>query len=456
MKKNYLLIAFILISGLSFGQYFQSHGLNNYKPQKQHQVSSDNSAMKKLSNSKKLDSIYAQLYMGGVAIPYVKEYFTYNTAGMVTKIVSYENDNQLMLRDSKEEFTYDANNRIIERLLFGWDTINNQWYDRVKETTSFTSTSYTTIYQHWDTATNQWNNTSKTENFFNQNSLDTLSLLYFWNNQWGLSYKTHYTYNSNNDMTLQLKEVLIGSSWINSSKIEWVYDANFNLLKKSEYTWDAQNNVFVYDYIHRMGYDSQNNRIYDANASYNSYTSSWEFSDSTIYMYAANADLDSSYDYSWDGTSGTWELEAKNEMTYDNNYALSNLVLPLTMFDDDDMMYFNHMLTQMKGFGNSTGQWAVAYTYDLYYSDFVPNNIEQVEQNTVSIAPNPAQDYFVVNMEANQLIDITIYDANGRLVKTQKASNARKIDIKDLKSGIYFIQITDANKEVFSSKLIKR
>jgi hypothetical protein len=441
---------------MSFGQYFQNHGLNNYKPQKQDQISNNYSAIQKLSNSKKLDSIFAQLYMGGVAIPYVKEYFTYNNAGMVTKIISYENENQVLLRNSKEEFTYDANNRIVERLLFRWDTISNQWVNQVKESTAFTSTSYATTYYHWDNTTSQWGKTTKKESYFNQNSLDTLSLSYNWNSQWELAYKTHYSYNSNNDMTLKLKEVLIGNNWINNSKTDWVYDANFNLTKKGEYTWDAQNNVFVYDYIIRMGYDSQNNKIYDASASYNYSTSSWEKSDSAYYTYAANANLDSSYEYSWDGVSGTWELDSKYEMTYDNNYALSNLVLPLTMFDDDDMMYFNHMFTHMKGYNNNSGQWSLGFTYDLYYSDFIPNSIEQAEQNTISIVPNPAQDYFVVNMESKQLINITIYDANGRLVKTKKESSACKIDIKDFKSGIYFIQITDANKQVFSSKLIKR
>ncbi len=460
MKKNYLLISFLLISGITFGQYFQNPNSKKSEhklAKNQQQLWNSGSATQRLSNSKKLDSLSVDLYMGGTAIPYAKELFTYNGSGKTTSIVSYENDNMVMHKDTKEDFTYDANNRIIERLVHDWDTLSNQWKNRIKETTTFTATSNTILYYHWDNNTNQWLELRKTENFIGPNSLDTLTYIYNWNNQWNLSTRTHYTYNSNNDITLRFMERLIGTTWVNDNKVEWTYDANFNKLSMNQYQWDAQSNMFVADFVIRMGYDNQNNKIYNASASYDASTSSWEYSDSSYYYYAANANLDSSFDYSWNGITNSWEVESKYEMDYNNNYALSDLILPTPMFEDDDMMYFNHMFTKMKGYDENGGQWALAFTYDLYYSDFIPTGIEQTEQSKLSIAPNPAQDYFTVKLENNQLFDINIYDSEGRLIKSQKASNnMRKIDIKDLKSGIYFIQITDANNRVYSSKLIKR
>jgi len=460
MKKNYLLIALLFISGLSFGQYFSNHGLqtthNNSEPIKSQQLSKGNTETQKLSNKKQMDSIFVNLYTGTTAIPYAKEIFTYTNAGNVATIISFENDNQVMVKDTKEEYTYDANGRVVERHLLEWDNSTSQWGEKSKEITSYTTTSYTITSFIWDVSTSLWSKINKKETLLNQNSLDSLTLSYSWNNQWNLNSRTHYTYNSNNDITLSLREVKNGNNWVNNGKTEWTYDTNYNLLKASNFIWDSQNNVYINSYIHKSGYDSQNNRIYDVDASYDISNSSWNYYDSTIYTYSANADLDSSFDYSWNGTSGSWELESKSLMTYDNNYALSDLILPMAMFDDDDLMYFNHMLTKMEGYGNSNGPWELAFVYDIYYSDFVATSIDQAESNSISIAPNPAQDYFMVNMEGQQLIDINIYDATGRLVKTQETTSDSKINIRDLKSGIYFLQIIDAKKQVYSSKLIKR
>ena len=460
MKKNYLLIALLFISGLSFGQYFSNQGLqtthNNSGPIKSQQLSKGNTETQKLSNKKQMDSIFVNLYTGTTAIPYAKEIFTYTNAGNVATIISFENDNQVMVKDTKEEYTYDANGRVVERHLLEWDNSTSQWGEKSKEITSYTTTSYTITSFIWDVSTSLWSKINKKETLLNQNSLDSLTLSYSWNNQWNLNSRTHYTYNSNNDITLSLREVKNGNNWVNNGKTEWTYDANYNLLKASNFIWDSQNNVYINSYIHKSGYDSQNNRIYDVDASYDISNSSWNYYDSTIYTYSANADLDSSFDYSWNGTSGSWELESKSLMTYDNNYALSDLILPMAMFDDDDLMYFNHMLTKMEGYGNSNGPWELAFVYDIYYSDFVAISIDQAESNSISIAPNPAQDYFMVNMEGQQLIDINIYDATGRLVKTQENTSDSKINIRDLKSGIYFLQIIDAKKQVYSSKLIKR
>ncbi len=448
MKTNYLLIAFLLMSEISFGQYFQSHSLNI--------SNNNNSKIQKLSNSKKLDSLSMDLYMGGTSTPYAKQYFTYNNAGDLAENIVFENINQAMVLNRKDVYTYDANNRLIERLSLKWDSSTNQWDNDRKTTISYATNSYVTIFYYWNTSTNQWVKSRKSKNFQNQNLLDTLILSYTWNNQWNLNSKTHYSYNSNNDLILSEKENKVGSNWVNDSKTEKVYDVNFNLLKTTDFIWDSQTNVYISSYIHNYGYDSQNNNVYDASAFYNVATSSWENSDSSTYFYSSNANLDSSFSFTWDNITNSWELEGNNMMTYDNNYGFSDLLLPMPIFEDDDMIYFNHMLTQITGNDYDNGQWNLSFIYDLYYSDFVPTSIGQAERNTISISPNPTQDYFIVNMDGKQLIDIAIYDTTGRLIKTQKTNSNSKINISDLKSGIYFLQLTDANKQVFSSKLIKR
>ena len=457
MKKNYLIIVFLLISGFSYGQYFQSHILNTSDDNTfQQHISKKSSKTQKLSNSKKLDSLSMDYYTGGTIIPYVKQYFTYTNAGNLAESIILENINQVLVPANKENYTYDASNRIIEHLSFKWKSSTNQWDKELKSVMTYASNSYETVIYTWHTPANQWVKSTKIENYQNQSLLDTLVLSYIWNNQWNLYSKTHYTYNSNNDLVIREKESKSGNNWVNNNKTEKVYDVNFNLLKTIDFIWNSQTNVYISSNNNKSGYDSQNNKVYDVSSFYNTSTSSWEYSDSTTYTYSSNANLDSSFNFNWNNNISSWKLEAKNLMTYDDNYVFSDLILPMAIFDDDDMMYFNHMLTKIKGKNLVNGQWNLSFIYDIYYSDFVATSIDQTERNTLKIAPNPTQDYFVVTLEGKQLIDIAIYDATGRLVKTLEANSDRKVNIRDLKSGIYFLQITDANMRVYSSKLIKR
>ncbi len=75
--------------------------------------------------------------------------------------------------------------------------------------------------------------------------------------------------------------------------------------------------------------------------------------------------------------------------------------------------------------------------------------------NTISIYPNPANQWVTVNgLAGNETI--RLLDITGRVVKTLKASNRSiKITLENLVKGMYHIHIITTNGEVFSEKLIK-
>lgn len=71
--------------------------------------------------------------------------------------------------------------------------------------------------------------------------------------------------------------------------------------------------------------------------------------------------------------------------------------------------------------------------------------------NNFSVSPNPATDFIILNSE-NSINKIEILNISGKLIKDNfKALKGQKINVSDLKSGIYFIKIYSGFKtEVIS------
>lgn len=94
-------------------------------------------------------------------------------------------------------------------------------------------------------------------------------------------------------------------------------------------------------------------------------------------------------------------------------------------------------------------------------------NLTVVEGSTLSLAenhlgnfnlfPNPAQDYINVSLKSgNETIkNVSIYDLNGRLIKSDKASD-NKIAVSELQSGTYIILIENTENQKFSGKFVKK
>ena len=87
---------------------------------------------------------------------------------------------------------------------------------------------------------------------------------------------------------------------------------------------------------------------------------------------------------------------------------------------------------------------------DLQYSNIV--SVENGLSDNVSIYPNPANS--TVNIDNVLGANISINDITGKTIYTKNnCLNNEKVEISNLKSGIYFIRIED-NSRVFTKKLI--
>ena len=96
---------------------------------------------------------------------------------------------------------------------------------------------------------------------------------------------------------------------------------------------------------------------------------------------------------------------------------------------------------------------AVGVIHDL---EHFPDGVEENDNMTVSVYPNPAHDYIRIetqNFASLQSIDV--YDIAGQLVLT---SNETEINVSGLESGMYFVRVVygDAKYCVFTERLIIR
>lgn len=83
---------------------------------------------------------------------------------------------------------------------------------------------------------------------------------------------------------------------------------------------------------------------------------------------------------------------------------------------------------------------------------------ELYNSSSLSIYPNPANDYFIVNAGSkNPNLTIKLMDATGKLVLEKNLTHTtEQIDINRLAKGIYFIEIQESSMSIFRQKLIKQ
>ncbi|MBK8487329.1 MAG: T9SS type A sorting domain-containing protein [Chitinophagales bacterium] len=88
--------------------------------------------------------------------------------------------------------------------------------------------------------------------------------------------------------------------------------------------------------------------------------------------------------------------------------------------------------------------------------DTLTSVIQSIESNTISIYPNPANEYIIISGDINANDLLKIYSADGRVVLQEKIYTTNtKVDISKLPSGVYVIQIIEDGWVKYSEKLLK-
>lgn len=376
----------------------------------------------------------------------------------------YDNNSSQFVLSEKYEYNYDADQNMVQALIYGRD----------------------------ETAT-QWIFLSKEENTYDVNRNVTQTLSYYWDantSQFIFSYKSEFIYDADNNMIQYTGSQwnAEASLWVVSGKQESAYDANGNLLQFISYSYDSAASEYVNQWKGEFTYNANaltqylayqwdpslslwmenekyeyttdvNGRITQSLDYYwNPSTSQWELSYKNVYGYDANGNP-TLEEYFWmDGNTGTFVESNKYDYTYDLSFNLSNLILPPFSFflpDFSDEIN-NKTLGYLSYFWDEgSNNWMNNNKGTYYYSDQIISSVNKINGNISEIYPIPVSSFlsfsFLENM--NQ-VTFELFDTQGRKLMTKVLANNAKVNMQELNTGMYFYKLTGAAK-IQTGKIIK-
>lgn len=84
-------------------------------------------------------------------------------------------------------------------------------------------------------------------------------------------------------------------------------------------------------------------------------------------------------------------------------------------------------------------------------------SISSVQKSVeLTMSPNPATDYVMINAEGMSDAKIRVVDVLGNVVYTSEFNSAKKLSVTEFKSGVYFVTVQGESNKGFTKKLVVR
>ena len=85
------------------------------------------------------------------------------------------------------------------------------------------------------------------------------------------------------------------------------------------------------------------------------------------------------------------------------------------------------------------------------------NDVHYVNDNSISVYPNPVNDILTISSSSNQILRVEIFNVSGQKVYSENLKNNQKeITVNFLVEGLYFIQIQENNGQINNFKIVKK
>ena len=352
----------------------------------------------------------------------------------------YENSN-------KTEYTYNPDYTLAESTYYswnpGWSVIARQLFPDYDVNGNLKEQ----IYQSWNGS--QWINNWREVKVFNGNNNPTEIIYYDWN----------------------------GSNWIQDTKTTVTYLSATVIDKVSDYTWNGS--TYVED--ERYSYNYISNKLDNViNITWNG--SQWINGEKTIYTYYGNSKIHEILYQDWDGSqwvnydkdiyvldsnfnreSETYFLYSIGsnqdliEYTYDTALLLSSFTHP---FKNDTFIYslglennpyVNKILKEITKTYNGV-DWDIVSRKTYNYDNTA--GVNDINDSQIVIYPNPTTDFIYLS-NINEKLDYKLYDVTGKITMEGKISTDNKIDLRNLKRGMFFLQLKTETGNIINRKVLK-
>ncbi len=400
-------------------------------------------------------------------VPFIKGEYTYDTNGNMTQELDYfwdENTSRLVA-DMKHVYTYDANGNITQKLDYAWDG-TSQWVDDYKEEYTYDANGNITreLSYYWDESTSSLVTDEKQEYTYDANGNITQELSYRWNestSKFVFGWKEEYTYDANGNITQELAYYWDESfnQWVNVNKSQYTYNANGNMIQSQYYSLDDNANQLEASGKTEYTYGANGNIEQSLHSEKDESTGQWVYVGKYNYTFDTYGNMLQELGYGWDESSSQWVYESKFELICDTSYTLSDLILPFTIFEDDEFISMvKHKMDSIVAYGWDDGSddWITFLKVIYYYSEQNVSAVNEMGMETVKVYPNPVSEYLYFMLPGNpDRFNFELFDLLGRKVIAKEVINTAPVNLQSLSKGLYLYKIT-TNREKLCGKLIKK
>jgi len=186
---------------------------------------------------------------------------------------------------------YTSGNKLSKKVELEWDNMNDVWLNKKQEIHTYTAGNETEFLQQvWNSGTTSWDNTDRNTYTYDANSNMLTNKYETWTGSaWQNVSRYTWTYNSNNQVTMELGEVwdFGSSSWGSNTKHTYVYDGNFNLTSHVYQVYDGGSFSWLNYDKYEYSYDSNSNKTLEISSFWNTVNDVWDFVDKTEFYYSA-------------------------------------------------------------------------------------------------------------------------------------------------------------------------
>lgn len=258
--------------------------------------------------------------------------------------------------------------------------------------------------------------------------------------------KTQYEYNTSGNIksSSTLEKFNSEGAWQPYYKEEYYYNSKTLLDSLEKYYWNNLENEYSKPTVTKYSYNGKGELV-----NYSTHSISID------YLYDANSNLLSSVNYMWDTPNNTRKQENKSDFKFSTLYNRTNT--SVSFDDEVYELFKNGAATHVTNFAwdIKVSSWKVYNEVKLYYSKLNPTAIIEKYKSAFNIYPNPASGSLNIVSDidfADKIITIRNLLGEEVIHETRSGIN-NEISLNGLSAGTYFLYV-GSNGKIHTEKLI--
>jgi len=355
---------------------------------------------------------------------------TYNNDGNITFFIEYKwnLDSVKWVRETQEIFTYE-NENLIQHIRQGWDYISGEWQNMGQYTYSYDAFGNRIQFTRmlWNNETSDWKNHIQYLYTYNNNNTKIEDLWQYWNDdieEWYYSLKKTYVYDANNNIISEyIKQWNFETEeWDNHGLTSYTFDESGNQTLMLNQSWNKGLESWVGVYNHITEYDENGNKTLKRNQLWDDFEGVWDNTSQEIFEYDENDNLTQHIKQNWNRSDNNWENFSQDFYIYDENNNITQHI----------DYYWN----------NDNAEWNIQDKYDYFWSEYNTTEILDINSTDFKLYPNPATNKMtILTNNKTPIYNFNIFSISGKFIKSGILNMNNEVNITNLKSGIYFINI---------------